>query len=134
MQMRATVRRRQVVLAEDDRDMRNLLAQNLRRAGISVVEATDGSVLLDKLNGLRANCDQELPDLIVSDVHMPGKTGLEALDQFRREYPEVPIIIITAFGDAETVLAAQALGAVAVFDKPFDLLAFRETVINLLGY
>jgi DNA-binding NtrC family response regulator len=71
-------------------------------------------------------------DLIVSDVRMPGWTGLDLLDVVRRARMGTPVLLITAFGAPETHQEAARLGAGAVLNKPFDLDEFRATVAALV--
>ena len=94
-----------ILLAEDDKEMRSLLALMLRKEGYQVCECTDGLSLLDML----------------SDIRMPGVTGMEILMGANELDNFPPIILITAFGDKETHMQAERLGAVALFDKPFDI-------------
>lgn len=135
MQMRAERKRHHhVIVADDDGDMRSLLAANLRRAGIEVREAIDGKDLVELASRLDTSSDDDLPDLIVTDVHMPGLSGLEALARVKAMWPDVPVVVITAFGDPALHAAAARIGAVKVFDKPFDLFEFRSAVVSLLSY
>lgn len=109
--------------------MRRLLVSLLQSEGHGVVEASDGLKALASL--LRRRGEPEI-DLLVTDLRMPGCTGLDLLALVRLERPEMPVVLITAFGDPATHLEARALGAAAVFDKPFDLRAFRDAVRVLL--
>lgn len=111
--------RPRILLAEDDKEMRSLLARALRRAGYEISECPDGIALLDYLFHLLPAKNENI-DLIISDIWMGGVTGLEVLEGLhdRDEFP--PMILITAFGDQETHAKARRLGAVAMFDKPFD--------------
>jgi CheY-like chemotaxis protein len=111
-----------ILVAEDHADMRDLLAQTLRRAGYDVTEVPDGWGLLSLLGAcLLHSQDEEPVDLVISDIRMPGVTGMEVL-RGAEDSPEFPpIILITAFGDSRTHEEAERLGAKAVFDKPFDL-------------
>jgi CheY-like chemotaxis protein len=118
-----------VLLVEDHSEMRRLLASVLRADGHVVVEASDGLEALTPLLGRPG--DPEI-DLVVTDVRMPGCTGLDLLAFVRLERPLMPVVLITGFGDAATHAEARQLGAAAIFDKPFDLYAFRETVRGLL--
>jgi CheY-like chemotaxis protein len=111
-----------IVLAEDDREMRELLAWALRRDGYEVVQAENGMELLDRV---AASHESGMPiDLVIADVRMPGVTGLEALDWLREAGCDEPVILITAFGDASTHQDATRLGAWAVLDKPFEIGTF----------
>jgi two-component system, response regulator, stage 0 sporulation protein F len=124
-----TARARHVLLVEDHLEMRRLLASLLRSDGHQVIEASDGLKALGPLLGRRG--DPEV-DLLVTDLRMPGCTGLELLAFVRLERPETPVVLITAFADAATHAEAARLGAAAVFDKPFDLHSFRDVVRALL--
>jgi CheY-like chemotaxis protein len=111
-----------ILVAEDHADMRNMLVQSLRRAGYQVTEVPDGWGLLTLLGAcLLHSQDEEPVDLVISDIRMPGVTGMEVL-RGAEDAPEFPpIILITAFGDQRTHEEAERLGAKAIFDKPFDL-------------
>jgi len=119
-------------LAEDDDEMRVLLADALRNEGYDVIECRDGCELTEKIGPCLVPHAQRCFDLIISDIRMPGVFGLSVLEggQQRDGFP--PMILITAFGDQETHEEAQRLGAAAMFDKPFDLQALlakaREVV------
>jgi CheY-like chemotaxis protein len=115
-----------ILVADDDEAMRSLLGASLRREGFEVRECVDGGELLAELEAAR-NGDSA-PDLVVSDLRMPGVNGLDVLHWLRRWLPEVPVILITAFGDRQVHKRAEALGAVMVIDKPFDLGEFLEHV------
>ena len=64
-------------------------------------------------------------DVIVTDVQMPGHSGLDVLRDIRRTEWSTPVIVISGFGDASTCCAAHRLGAAAVFHKPLDVDALR---------
>jgi len=109
-----------VLLADDDTDMRHMIARSLRRAGYSVVEVEDGTQLLEHLGDDLLESRYQEPDLIVSDIRMPGVTGLEMLGNLRRSDWAMPVVLITAFGDDQTHEESKRLGATLV-DKPFEL-------------
>ncbi len=123
-----------ILLAEDDSDMRNLLAWSLRKYGYEVIECTNGVQLLDYLDCFFTNDETEAFDLIISDIRMPGVTGLEVLEGMHK-YKAFPLmVLITAFGDEETHAQAHRFGAAAIFDKPFeidDLLAEVQKIVPL---
>jgi len=111
-----------VLVAEDQREMRVLMCEVLRREGYEVVEAASGTELVERLvQGMVADDDARAPDLIVTDVRMPGCSGLEVLARLRRNDWSTPVILITAFGDLATHEEAQRLNAAYVLDKPFEL-------------
>jgi len=117
-----------ILLAEDDPDLRELMAFALYRAGYSVDSCSNGMELLDKLDP-RKDGDHELFDLVLTDVRMPALTGLEVLEALQDLPQRPPFICMTAFGDAETHGAARKLGAAFTIDKPFDL----DRLIALVG-
>ena len=112
--------KQRILVADDDPDMRALVASVLRRGGYDVVEACSGMEAIDhiaptvwlKRDGFTA---------IVSDVCMPDLTGLDLLAALRCTRLETPVILMTAFGDEEVRAEARSLGATAVLDKPFNL-------------
>jgi two-component system response regulator (stage 0 sporulation protein F) len=113
---------KRLLLAEDDAAFRELLRQSLMRAGYEVVAVADGTELLEQLAKSRSGDSQRAPfDVVVSDVRMPGWTGMNALATLRSRHQTPPVILITAFGDEPLHEQAKRAGAVAVFDKPFDI-------------
>lgn len=120
-----------VLLAEDDREMRALLASALRRDGYEVIEAHSGFNLLEEMGVLLQHGEAAPVDLIISDQRMPGFLGLEILSGLRQAGWSLPFILITGFGDRETHEEARRLGATAVFDKPFDLDELRAAVLGV---
>jgi len=121
-----------LLLAEDDLELRKLLADVLRSDGHEVSEARDGNELLEMLSGSPRNAAPEPFALVISDVRMPGMTAFEVLSRVQRALVDTPVILITAFGDQTTHLRAQRLGASRVFDKPFDFDDLRAAVHELL--
>jgi len=117
-----------ILLIEDDRTLRRALALTLSKKGYDVTEAENGD------EGLRAAREQRV-DLVITDLIMPGKEGLETIRELRRHSPLVPIIAITGGGRGAATnylqMAAQ-FGAAKVFEKPFDFSALCEAVGTLL--
>jgi DNA-binding response OmpR family regulator len=122
-----------ILLAEDDKEMRSLLALMLRKEGYQVCECRDGLSLLDMLSSFFLPGEEhENFDLIISDIRMPGVTGMEILMGSNELDNFPPIVLITAFGDKETHVQAERLGAAALFDKPFDIDEMLKTVRAIL--
>jgi CheY-like chemotaxis protein len=71
--------------------------------------------------------------LILSDINMPGMSGLEMLPMVRAERPDVPVIMITAYGDAETRRKAIERGAVGLLTKPIDFALLRHEIDSRVG-
>jgi CheY-like chemotaxis protein len=108
-----------LLLAEDDVEMRRLLASAIRKERYEVIEAADGQELIDRLTDSIV-AGQPL-DCIVTDVRMPRLTGLQAVDAVRDAGLTIPVVFITAFGDPVIRGNAWMLGATAVLDKPFEI-------------
>ncbi len=125
-----------VLLAEDDEELRRLLARKLRRCGCDVIEARNGAQLVELVYERAA---PPLPDslapaaLIITDHRMPGRTGLEVASLLRSVNRSTPLIVISAFTDAETQEEARRLGVTAVFDKPFDLDELAQFACEAIG-
>ena len=109
-----------VYLAEDDAALRALLTATLRKEGFTVVPVADGWELLASLEAARHSHESE-PRLVITDIRMNQLHGLDALWAIKRVGCQAPVIVMTAFGDDELHERARRLGAVAVFDKPFDI-------------
>lgn len=114
-------RRGRVLLAEDDLEMRRMLAWSLDHAGYEVRECVDGTTLLRALDGEGRRSGDDGYDLVISDIRMPGYTGLEVLDSVRAFDDCPPVLLISAFAHQGTVDQAEALGAVTLLPKPFDV-------------
>lgn len=109
-----------ILLAEDDTEMRALLALALSNEGYEVIECCDGeelSLCIREASYRTTEC----VDLIISDIRMPGMSGLGVLKIHGPKPRCPPVILMTAFGDAATRHEAEQMGAVAFFDKPFGL-------------
>lgn len=109
-----------ILIADDDAEMRSLLALALTHAGYNVMECRDGEELSLCLRE-SSTSQAERVDLVISDVRMPGLTGLGVLKIHGAKPRCPPIILMTAFGDKLTRMEAERMGAVAFFDKPFAL-------------
>jgi DNA-binding NtrC family response regulator len=122
-----------VLVGEDDTEFRHLLAMVLEGDGYNVQEAADGTQIIEwlaywsDLGSLDAACN-----LIISDIRMPGFSGLDVLTSLHCLDSQIPVIVITAFGDEETQRMASCLGAVAFLSKPIDMDDLRTVVLNVL--
>jgi CheY-like chemotaxis protein len=120
-----------VLLAEDDDDIRWGLAELLMKRRCVVFEAKNGTQLLDYLaSSMLLSKMRPIPDVIVSDIRMPGFNGLSILEGLRGAGWMTSFILLTAFGDTATRERALAMGATAFFDKPIDLDRLEEEVIR----
>jgi two-component system response regulator (stage 0 sporulation protein F) len=123
-----------VLLADDDEDLREELASALAEDGFEVVQASDGNQLLEAVvKALTDDGGHTVYDAIVTDVAMPGFSGIDVLTAMRTRTARIPVLVITGFSDERTLNKAASLGAVAVFRKPFELDDFRTALVNALG-
>jgi CheY-like chemotaxis protein len=124
-----------VLLAEDDPDLRRLVATTLRLDGYGVVEARDGAELLEHIGSalLFGNLRGELHPvgIVISDIRMPGHSGLEVLAGLRRASVDVAMILMTAYPDPKVREEALRFGADAFLSKPFELDELRAVVHGL---
>lgn len=110
--------------------MRDLVASALRKDGCVVRELSSGVELLIEIETLVLDLPSLIPvDLILSDVCMPGFSGLDLLEDVRGAEVQTPFILMTAFGSDEVREAASALGA-GYLEKPFRLTALRMAVAS----
>jgi len=120
-----------VLLAEDDDEMHRLLYEAFVYDGYDVLDVGSGLELFDSLR--RSRKQGRYSSIVVSDIRMPGMSGLDVLKRIRESGSTTPVILITAFEDEETVNAASQLGATALFSKPFDIDDLRTAVYNFVA-
>jgi CheY-like chemotaxis protein len=124
-----TARQTRVLLAEDDGDFRDILVWAFEDDGCEVVAVSNGADLLDLLaSSLLPGTDVEPFTVVVSDLRMPGWSGLTAIESLSANLSMPPVVVITGFGSDEVHQRAKRAGALAVLDKPFDLEDLRELV------
>lgn len=122
-----------VLVVDDEPDIEALFRQQFRReirAGRFMMEfAASAAAALERAVEIRA------PSLILilSDINMPGMSGLEMLPKVRQRRPDVPVIMITAYGDAETRRKAFEFGAEGLLTKPIDFTLLRHEIDTRLG-
>jgi CheY-like chemotaxis protein len=122
-----------ILVVDDEPDVEDLFRQQFRRdirAGRFVMEFAQSA--LDALARIGNARDVSLI-LILSDINMPGMSGLELLPRARAARPDVPVIMITAYGDAETKRKALENGAEALLTKPIDFAVLRGEIDARIG-
>ncbi len=103
-----------VWVIDDDRSIRWVLEKTLQKADMAVTSFESADSVLSSL-------EKEQPDVVVSDIRMPGMDGLELLEILRARYPSLPVIIMTAHSDLESAVSAYHGGAFEYLPKPFDV-------------
>lgn len=122
-----------VFLAEDDHEIRTLIASVLRREGHEVIEASQGHDLLRRVRSRQPSEADPLRDIVVTAVRMPSVRGLNLLADLRRLQPTIPVLIVTGYGDAGTASASE-IGAAAASGTPFSLAELIKTVLRLASW
>ncbi|NJM33245.1 MAG: nitrogen regulation protein NR(I), partial [Limnobacter sp.] len=114
---------RPIWIVDDDHSIRWVLQKALQRQGI-VCE------IFASVPEVLARFEHETPQVLVSDIRMPGQSGLELLEQLCKRFPELPVIIMTAFSDLDSAVAAFQGGAFEYLPKPFDVDKAVELILR----
>jgi CheY-like chemotaxis protein len=122
-----------VLVVDDEPDVETLFRQQFRhevRQGLYVLDfALSGAAALEKLDG---SVGEEII-LLVSDINMPGMTGLELLPAVKERRPDMPVFMISAYGDDGTVATALERGANKFLTKPVDFLKLKLDVTAVIA-
>ncbi len=121
-----TMRPRPLLIVEDDPDLRATLFEGLSRTGYSVQVAEDAGAALKLF-------EQKPWDLIIADIRLPDRNGIELLEDVKKRSGQVPVILMTGFGTVQDAVAAMRKGAYDYLLKPFSLEAMEEVVERALG-
>ena len=108
-----------ILLVDDDANLRKILAYPLEQAGMLVFPASGGREALEGLSSVPV-------DLVLTDVRMPGMDGMALLAEVRRTYPDLPVLVMTAYGTIQDAVEAMRQGAFDYITKPVD----RETLLR----
>ena len=103
-----------VWVIDDDRSIRWVLEKALGQEALDIESFENGDGILNRLQ-------REMPDAIISDIRMPGIDGLELLGEINTQYPEIPVIIMTAHSDLDSAVSSYQSGAFEYLPKPFDV-------------
>ena len=115
------VNKTKILVIDDEKDLCFLFKKILTPEGYTVLTALNG------YDGIKIN-QKSKPDIILLDLKMPGINGIETLRRIRKKDPDVIVIIITGYGDAETIRDAAELNVYEYMAKPFN----NETVMKIL--
>ncbi len=115
-----------ILIVEDDRDLREALSTTLELAKYECISAESAEAAIPIL-------EKRMVDLVVSDVNMPGMNGHELLDYIHRQFPGIPAMLITAYGQISDAVSAMQSGAVDYIVKPFEPNVLIESVQRVLG-
>ncbi|MDB5606391.1 MAG: Fis family transcriptional regulator [Bradyrhizobium sp.] len=122
-----------VLVVDDEPDVEALFRQQFRRELRAERFVMHFAVSASDALARVANAAEQSPALVFSDINMPGMTGLEMLPKIKEMRPNVPVIMITAYGDDDTKRKAIESGAEGLLTKPIDFLLLREQLNSRLG-
>ncbi|UCG04807.1 MAG: response regulator, partial [Desulfobacterales bacterium] len=102
-----------IVLIDDEEDIREVMTIALQDAGYNVDTAPDGAT------GLQL-CEDISPQIVITDIRMPGIDGLQVLETIKKDYPDIEVIVATAFGEMDLAIRALQLDASDFITKPIS--------------
>ena len=115
-----------VWIVDDDASIRWVLEKALKREHISCK-------LFSSVDDVSAALEKEQPNVLVSDIRMPGESGLVLLEKIKSQYPQLPVIIMTAFSDLDSAVSSFQKGAFDYLPKPFDIESAVELISRVMG-
>jgi len=113
-----------ILVADDEQNLRRVLVAMLRRDGHDVVQAQNGVEAIERLADV---------DVVITDLRMPGADGMEVLRTASKNFPQVPVIMITAYGSVGQAVEAIKAGAFDYIEKPFEQESIRTIVDKAIG-
>ena len=115
-----------LLIVDDDAAQRSLLTSFLKKQGFNVAAACSGEEALKIV-------EHDAPSMLISDVRMPGISGLDLLDRIRAAFPHLPVLLVTAYADVRDAVGAMRGGALDYLEKPIDLDELLAAVRGALG-
>ncbi|WP_338471060.1 response regulator [Niallia sp. XMNu-256] len=116
---------KKILIVDDQYGIRILLNEVLQKEGYDTYQAANGLQALEIVQ-------ENVPDLILLDMKIPGMDGIEILKRVKAIHPDMKVIIMTAYGELDMIQEAMDLGAMTHFAKPFDIVEIREAVKKYL--
>jgi DNA-binding NtrC family response regulator len=116
---------RKILIVDDEEFVRYSFKKHFKDPGYQISEAANGLEALSQIKSVE-------PDLVLMDIEMPGLSGLETIQRVKAAHPMLPVIIMTAYGTTERVIAAMKYGAFEYLEKPFDVARLKTTILEAL--
>ncbi len=114
-----------ILVVDDEPDIRKIVRMTLEKAGYDVLEAEDGEKAIEIIN---TGENRLMLDVMICDIRMPKINGVEAIAYFQKEWPRVPLIVLTGFPDVEMATSFLRQGVVDYLVKPVEGEKLREAV------
>ncbi len=102
-----------ILVVDDDQDIGMVLESQLAQAGYDALHVASGAAALEEL-------ERRPQDAVITDLRMPGMDGMELLTEIKRRWPELPVVMLTAYGTVELAVEAMRRGAAEFLHKPFE--------------
>jgi len=114
-----------ILVIDDESSVRTVVRMTLEKAGYDVLEAEDGEQAIEAIN---TGENRLVLDAVICDIRMPKINGIEAIDYFQREYPHVPLVILTGYPETEMAVSLLRKGVADYLVKPVDAERLRDAV------
>ena len=121
-----------ILMVDDEPDAQELFRQNFRREIRKGVYSFDFALSGEEAIHLLKGREPPKVVLVLSDINMPGMTGIELLEEIRKHWPDVGVFMITAYGDQSTETKARNLGAARFLTKPVDFGRLKEDLAEMV--
>lgn len=118
-----------VLVVDDEPTVRTIVRLILEKAGYEVLEAENGETAIEALN---TGENRLVLDVVICDIRMPKINGVQAIEYFQREYPHVPIIVLTAYPETKMAVSFVRSGVADYLIKPVDAQKLRDAVASAM--
>ena len=118
-----------VLVVDDEPDVRKVVRMTVEKVGYDVIEAEDGEKAIEEI---KKGEHSILLSLIITDIRMPNRNGIDVINYYRKEWPSVPLIVLTGFPDLDMAIAMLQHGVVDYLVKPVEAEKLRASVAKAL--
>lgn len=118
-----------ILVTDDEPAIRTAIRRVLEKAGYDVLEAKDGREAIEIIN---AGENRLVLDAVICDIRMPNINGVDAISYFRRQYPHVPLVVLTGYPDTQLAISLMQAGVVDYLLKPVDAERLRIAVARAI--
>ena len=118
-----------VLVVDDEPDIRKVVRMTLQKAGYEVIEAENGEKAIEAIN---TGENRLVLDTVICDIRMPKINGVQTIDYFQREYPHVPLIVLTAYANTEMAVSFLGNGVVDYLVKPVEAEKLKAAVAKAM--